>query len=107
MIYLYCIEEIIMPSLFFRIERLARFLTGGLALLTVVFLMLFKAQFIQSQPTFDAYGWYTVTRVDPDRTVTRRADDEASCRVRSRLAGVSCIQGKSLNAERFAQSGMH
>jgi hypothetical protein len=107
MIYLNCIEEIIMPPLLFRIERKARLLLGALAFLTLVALLLFRTQLIQFQPSFDAYGWYTVHTVNSAITITDRADDEASCRAKSRLPDISCLQGKSLNQEFFALSRVH
>lgn len=91
----------------FRIERKARLFMGGLALLTIVFLLLFKTQLIQSQPSFDTYGWYGVSKFNAGMTVTYRADNEAACRAQSRLGAVTCVQGKSLNPEFFAQSRMH
>lgn len=90
-----------MSPLFFRIERNARLIMGGLALLTLVSLLLFKTRLIQFQPSFDAYGWYTVTTVDPGLTVTQETHNETTCRARSQVAGVTCLQGKSLNAEFF------
>jgi hypothetical protein len=107
MIYLNCTEEIIMLPQLFRIERKARLILAGLALLTIVFLLLFKTQLIQLQPSFDAYGWYTVSKVNAGMTVTHRADNENACRAESRLGAVTCLQGKSLNTEFFAQSRMH
>ena len=107
MIYLNCIGEIIMSSLLFRIERNARLLMGGLAVLTLAVLFLFKTHLIQSQPSFDAYGWYTVSKVNTGVSITHRADSEAACRVQSRHAGVTCLQGRSLNTELFTQSRMH
>jgi hypothetical protein len=107
MISLNCTGEIIMLPRLFRIERKARLLMGGLALLTIVFLLLFKTQLIQSQPSFDTYGWYAVSKVNAGMTVTHKADSEAACRARSPLGAVTCLQGKSLNTEFFAHSRMH
>ena len=107
MIYLNCIGEIIMPSSFCRIERHARLVMAGLALLALAVLLLFKTQLIQSRPSFDAYGWYEVSTVSAGLTLTRRADSEAACREKSRLPAVSCLQGKSLNTASFAPFRMH
>ena len=96
-----------MPPLLFRLERNARLILGGLAILTLAVLGLFKADLIQVQPTFDAYGWYTVSSVNNGIAVTHRADSEAACRAKSRLPAVTCLQGKSLNTELFTQSRMH
>ena len=96
-----------MPPFLFRIERHARLIMGGLACLTLVGLLLFKTGLIQLQPSFDAYDWYTVSTVRQGVAVTRKADNEASCREKSRLPAVLCVQGKSLNTELFAQSRMH
>ncbi|MDB5759010.1 MAG: hypothetical protein JWM30_2299 [Burkholderia sp.] len=96
-----------MPTRLFRIERSARLFMGGLALLTLLFLLLLKTQLIQTQPSFDAYGWYAVSKVNAGMTVTHKADNEAACRAQSRLGAVTCLQGKSLNTEFFAQSRMH
>ena len=96
-----------MPPLLFRIERHARLVMGGIALLTVVGLLLFKTGLIQSQPSFNAYDWYTVSTVRQGVAVTHKADNEASCRAKSRLASVTCVQGRALNTELFAQSRMH
>jgi hypothetical protein len=102
-----CTKETIMLTRLFRLERRARLLMGALALLALAILLLFKTQLIQFQPSFDAYGWYTVSTVNPGVMVTHRADDEAACRAGSRLPAVTCLQGKSLNAELFAPSRMH
>lgn len=91
----------------FRIERNARLVMGGLAFLTLVVLLLFKTQLIQFQPSFDAYGWYAVSTVNPGIAVTRRADSEAACRAKARFPAINCLQGKSLNAEFIARSRMH
>ena len=96
-----------MPPLLFRIERQARFAMGAIAGLVLVLLLLFKAELIQLQPSFDAYGWYTVSTVNTGMKVTHRVDNEADCRAKSRLPTVTCLQGKSLNTELFASSGMH
>jgi hypothetical protein len=96
-----------MSPLLFRIERKARFAMGALAGLVLVLLLLFKAELIQLQPSFDAYGWYTVSTVNPGMKVTDRVDSEADCRAKSRLPAVTCLQGKSLNTELFASARMH
>lgn len=96
-----------MPPLLLRIERKARLVMGGLAVLTLVILLLFQAELIQSEPSFDAYGWYTVSTVNSGMKVTHRVDNEADCRAKSRLPAVTCLQGKSLNTELFASSRMH
>lgn len=96
-----------MSPLLFRIERKARFAMGALAGLVLVLLLLFKAELIQLQPSFDAYGWYTVSTVNTGMKVTHRVDSEADCRAKSRLPAVTCLQGKSLNTELFASSPMH
>ena len=96
-----------MPPLLFRIERKARFAMGAIAGLVLVLLLLSKAELIQLQPSFDAYGWYTVSTVNTGMKVTHRVDNEADCRAKSRLPAVTCLQGKSLNTELFASSSMH
>ncbi|MET0962308.1 MAG: hypothetical protein ABWY05_05745 [Noviherbaspirillum sp.] len=93
-----------MSTLLFRIERRARHLLGAIAFATLVVLMLFQAGLIQSQPAYDAYGWYTVDTVNAGLTVTRRADNEAACRAQERLHPVSCMQGRTLNASLVASS---
>ena len=40
-----------MTNLFFRLERRARFLMGGVACLTLLALVLFNSQLIESQPS--------------------------------------------------------
>lgn len=107
MIYLNCFGEIIMSSLIFRIERHVRLLMGSVAFLTIVVLLLFKSQLIQSQPSFDAYGWYTVSKLNEEMSVAHPAVDEATCRARSHRTGVTCLQGQSLNREFFAQARAH
>ena len=96
-----------MPTRLFRIERSARLFMGGLALLTLLVLLLFKTQLIQSQPSFDTYGWYAVSKVNAGMTVTHKAESEAACRAQSRLGAVTCLQGKSLNSAFSTQSRMH
>lgn len=107
MIYLNCTGEIIMSPRLFRIERKARLFMGGFALLTILFLLLVKTQLIQTQPSFDTYSWYAVSNVNAGMTVTHKADNEAACRVQSRLGTVTCLQGRSLNTAFFAQSRIH
>nr|WP_314630038.1 hypothetical protein [uncultured Noviherbaspirillum sp.] len=94
------------PSLF-RIERHARLLMGGAAFLTIVALLLFKTQLVQSQPSFDAFGWYTVSQLNEGMSVAHRAENEAACRARSQRTGVTCLQGQSLNKEFFAHLRAH
>jgi hypothetical protein len=96
-----------MPPLLFRIERHARLAMGGLALLTLAGLLLFKTGLVQFQPSFAAYDWYTVGTVGQGMEVTHKADSEASCRAQSRLRNVTCVQGRSLNAQLFTTSPMH
>jgi len=93
-----------MPPLFVRIERHARLIMGVLAVLTLVVLLLFKAQLIQLQPSFDAYAWYTVSAADHGIAYTLKADNEAVCRARSLLTAATCLQGKSLNTDLVAHS---
>ena len=102
-----CLEEIIMPTLLLRIERRARFLMGALAFLTLLILLLLKTQLIQFQPSFDAYGWYAVDTDNPAVILTHRADSESACRTHARVHPVSCLQGKSLNAQLLASSNVH
>jgi hypothetical protein len=102
-----CNEEIIMSTLLSRIERRARLLMAALTFLTLVILMLFKMHLIQFQPSFDAYGWYTVDAVNTGLTVTRRVPSETVCRAQARLHQVSCLQGKSLNAQLLASNDVH
>lgn len=104
MIYFNCTGEIIMSTFFFRIERTARVAMVGIALLTLAVLLLFKTQLVQSQPSFDAYGWYTVSKLDPEMSEAHAVENEAVCGARSQRTGVTCLQGKSLNVEFFAQS---
>ena len=96
-----------MLTLLFRIERRARFLMGALAFLTLLILLLLKAQLIQFQPSFDAYGWYAVNTGNPAVILTRRADSESACRARASVDPVSCLQGKSLNAQLLASTNLH
>jgi hypothetical protein len=107
MIYLNCIGEIIMSPSLFRIERHARLLMGAVAFLTIVVLLLFKTQLVQSQPSFDAYGWYMVSKLNEEMSVAHRAENEAACRARSHRTGVTCLQGQSLNKEFFTQTRPH
>ncbi len=100
-----CLEEIIMPTLLLRIERRARFLMGTLAFLTLLILLLLKTQLIQFQPSFDAYGWYAVDTGNHAIILTRRTDSESACR--ARVHPVSCLQGKSLNAQLLLSSNAH
>jgi hypothetical protein len=93
-----------MPNLLFRLERRARLLMGGLACLTLLVLVLLKTGLVQTQPTYDAYGWYTVNAVNPAMTIARRMDNESSCRESARAGAISCMQGKSLNTELVASS---
>ncbi len=96
-----------MPKLFFLFERRARFLMGGVALLTVLALVLFKTHLIELQPSYDAYGWYTVNDVNPAMTITRRMDNESVCRESARLEAIGCMQGKFLNTKLVAATGSH
>lgn len=95
-----------MPTLFLRVERRARILMGALAFLTVLVLLLVKLQLVQFHPTYDAYGWYAVDTGNPTLVLMRRADSEAACRLRAHAYSVSCVQGKSLNAQLLA-TGLH
>jgi hypothetical protein len=94
-----------MPPSLFRIERNARLCMGGIAVLTIAVLMLFKTDLVRTQPSFDAYGWYTVSKLNPEMSIAQRMEDEAVCRARSQRTGVTCTQGKSLNKSFFAPSG--
>jgi len=96
-----------MPALFYRIERRARFLMGGVAFLTFLILVLFKTHMIETQPSFDAYGWYTVSAVSSSVAVTRRAESEAACIELARAHSISCLQGKFLNADLAERSNLH
>ena len=107
MIILTCTEEIIMPTLLFRIERRARLLMGAFAFATLVLLMLVQTDLIQLQPTYDAYGWYTANAVNTGLTVTRRVDSEAACRAQARLHALSCLQGRSLNSQLVADNKLY
>ena len=91
-----------MPNLFSRLERRVRYIMGGVACLTLLALVLFETKLIETQPSYDAYGWYTVNAVNPAMTVTRRMDNESACRESARLEAISCMQGKSLNTELVA-----
>ena len=88
-----------MLSLLSRIEPPARFLMGAFAFLTLFVLLLFKTHLIQTTPSFDAYGWYAVSTVNAGIAVTHRADNESSCLEQSRRQGLSCVQGRWLNAQ--------
>jgi len=96
-----------MPALFYRLERRARFLMAGVAFLTFLILVLFKTHMIETQPSFDAYGWYTVNTVNSSVTVTRRAESEATCMELAHAHPISCVQGKFLNADLVARSSLH
>lgn len=88
-----------MISLLFRIEPHARFLMGAFAFLTLFVFLLFKTHLIQTTPSFDAYGWYAVNTVNSGIAVTHRANNESTCLEQARLQGLSCVQGRSLNAQ--------
>jgi hypothetical protein len=96
-----------MPALFYRIERRARFLMGGVAFLTFLIFVLFKTHMVETQPSFDAYGWYTVNTLNSSVAVTRRAESEAACVELARTYSISCLQGKFLNAGLVESSNMH
>lgn len=87
-----------MTNLFFRLERRARFLMGGVACLTLLALVLFNSQLIESQPSYDAYGWYTVNPLNQGVLIARRMDSESACRSSAVANAINCMQGKSLNA---------
>ena len=88
-----------MISLLFRIETHARFLLGAFAFLTLFALLLFKTHLIQTTPSFDAYGWYAVNTVNSGMAITHRADNESTCIEQARPQGLTCVQGRSLNAQ--------
>lgn len=96
-----------MTNLLFRLERRARFLMGGVACLTLLALVLFNSHLIESQPSYDAYGWYTVDSLSRSMVLARRMDSESACRESALALAVSCMQGKSLNARLAASSQTH
>lgn len=87
-----------MTNLLFRLERRARFLMSGVACLTLLALVLLNSQLIESQPSYDAYGWYTVNPVNQGMLIARRMDSESACRASAVANAINCMQGKSLNA---------
>lgn len=93
-----------MPNFLFRLERRARFLMGGVACLTLLALVLFNSHLIESQPAYDAYGWYTVNPMRQGMLIARRMDSESACRESAVAQAVNCMQGKSLNAQLMASS---
>ena len=80
---------------------------GGVAFLTFLILVLFKTHMIETQPSFDAYGWYTVSVVNSSVAVTRRAESEEACIELARTHSISCLQGKFLNADFVERSNLH
>lgn len=96
-----------MTNLLFRLERRARFLMGGVACLTLLALVLFNSHLIESQPSYDAYGWYTVNPMRQGMMIARRMDSESACRESAVAHAISCMQGKALNAELVASSKTH
>ena len=96
-----------MTNLFFRLERRARFLMGGVACLTLLALVLFNSHLIESQPSYDAYGWYTVNPMRQGLLIAHRMDNESACRASAVAQAINCMQGKSLNAELAASSRTH
>ncbi|MFL6715487.1 MAG: hypothetical protein ACJ8G3_03905 [Burkholderiaceae bacterium] len=69
--------------------------------------MLFNSHLIQSQPSYDAYGWYTVNPMRQGMLIARRMDNESACRESAVAQAISCMQGKSLNAELIATAKTH
>ena len=96
-----------MTDLLFRLERRARFLMGGVACFTLLALVLFNSHMIESQPSYDAYGWYTVDPISRGMVLARRMDSESACRQSALALSVSCMQGKSLNAQLAASAQTH
>jgi hypothetical protein len=96
-----------MTNLLFRLERRARFLMGGVACLTLLALVLFNSHLIESQPSYDAYGWYTVNPLRQGLLLARRMDSESACRESAVALAISCMQGKSLNAELATAAKTH
>jgi hypothetical protein len=96
-----------MTNLLFRLERRARFLMGGVACLTLLALVLFNSHLIESQPSYDAYGWYTVDSLSRSMMLARRMDSESACRESAVALAISCMQGKSLNAELATAAKTH
>jgi hypothetical protein len=80
---------------------------GGVAFLTLLILVLFKTHMIETQPSFDAYGWYTVSALNSSVAVTHRADSEAACIELARTHSISCLQGRFLNANLMERSNLH
>lgn len=96
-----------MFNLLFRLERRARFVMGGVACLTLLALVLFNSHLIESQPSYDAYGWYTVNPVRQGILMARRMDSESACRESAVALAIHCMQGKSLNAELVSATQAH
>jgi hypothetical protein len=67
-------------------------------------LVLLNSQLIQSQPSYDAYGWYTVNPLNQGMLIARRMDSESACRESAVAQAINCMQGKSLNAALVATS---
>jgi hypothetical protein len=96
-----------MTNLLFRLERRARFLMGGVACLTLLALVLFNSHLIESQPSYDAYGWYTVNPMRQGMLIARRMDSESACRESAVAQAINYMQGKSLNAALVGSSKAH
>jgi hypothetical protein len=80
---------------------------GGVACLTLLALVLFNSQLIESQPSYDAYGWYTVNPMRQGMLIARRTDSESACRESAVAQAINCMQGKSLNAALVGSSNAH
>ena len=91
----------------FRFGRNKCLALGGLGIVTVSALLLFNIPPGQFQSPFDPSGRQADSTLKPSAPVTRRADNDPACRDRTRIPGVTCRSGRSLNPEFFEQSRMH
>lgn len=90
-----------MPVLLLRFERTARYLSGIFAALVLFAMFAFQMGWVRQQPSYDAFGWYTVMQHDQVQVV-RQVESEAACRAREQAPRVLCRQGKVLNSSLVA-----
>jgi hypothetical protein len=95
-----------MPSFLSRHERLARYFMGLLAAFIAIVMLLSKADLVQTQSSYDAYGWYSVTSHDTFQT-TRHYDTESACRAIEQAPKVVCRQGRIMNASWTDNRSLH
>ena len=80
------------------LERTARLLMSGMAVLAAMIGLSFKAGLISTVPIYDRQSWYLVAE-HAGYVVTSQVDDEAACRKREH-AGAVCRSGSSLADQR-------